>query len=576
MLRDGSVEKIHKGFAKPAVRAARHAVHFPKWTCRFCKAFFAFMGTGMSLQLRDYQERCVASIAEYKSKGVLRQLVVAATGTGKSVIFSHLVSQEPGRSLVLTHRDALVEQAATHLERDLLGQTIGSINGRLKQYGARVSVGSVPTLCRDKNLAKTSQYDLVIVDECHLAQSKTFRKVIDHVCHENTLLVGFTATPNRADGKGLAGVFDEIVFEYPLIQATNEGWLAPLKTYEIALDCDMSGLKMKTEQGERDVNLDDLQNVMEASRWCEHVAGEWQKLASDRLTLAFTPRVKMAYDLADQLCGMGYRAAAMDGSTDRGHQKRMKEQFKRGEIQVLASCDLLNIGVDLPPTNAILMARPTKSFTVFSQAIGRGTRLSPGKTNCLLLYVKGIGDFDFQTPASLIGTKEVKDGETLTEAAERDEEEKEAVRQMEIRLLDGRAVTIETDLLGRTKTSKGFQWQIDTVSKWARLRTSAEHFWIHKRDGVYEYGARTDATFGAVVATYPEAREACEARAKELIFGDKNAPWRQKLASDNQVKLLLKHNLIPFDTAESITKGEASDLLVPLFERWNKAKGKAA
>lgn len=74
MLRDGSVEKIHKGFAKPAVRAARHAVHFPKWTCRFCKAFFAFMGTGMSLQLRDYQERCVASIAEYKSKGVLRQL----------------------------------------------------------------------------------------------------------------------------------------------------------------------------------------------------------------------------------------------------------------------------------------------------------------------------------------------------------------------------------------------------------------------------------------------------------------------------------------------------------------------
>lgn len=537
------------------------------------------------MKLRDYQQKCVQSVADYKAKGILKQLVVAATGTGKSVTFSHLVANEPGRSLILTHRDALVDQAATHLERDLPGQTIGRINGRLKQYGARVSVGSVPTLCREQNLEKTGQYDLVIVDEAHLAASKTFRKVIDHVCHEKTLCCGFTATPNRADGKGLAGVFDEIVFEYPLIEATKDGWLAPLKTYEIALDCDMSGLKMKTEQGERDVNLDDLQNVMEASRWCEHVAGEWQKLASDRLTLAFTPRVKMAYDLADQLCGMGYRAAAMDGSTDRGLQRKMKEQFKRGEIQVLASCDLLNIGVDLPPTNCILMARPTKSFTVFSQAIGRGTRLSPDtrKTNCLLLYVKGIGDFDFQTPASLIGTKEVKDGETLTEAVERDEEEKETVRQAEIKLLEGRAVTVETDLLGRVKTKPAFQWRINAEKKHAALILPKFRAAIKKvpvPGDLLPYALMLSGDDGVVrtswFATYPEARQAGENAAKQSLFDDKDAPWRRKPASDSQKLLLLKKNLITVEQSETITKGEASDLLAPLFERWNKTKGKAA
>lgn len=526
---------------------------------------------------RPYQTECLDAIRDAHQRRTLAQLVAMATGTGKTSIFALLIqemleSRQARNAIVVAHRDALITQAAERIASVVPWSKMGIVKASQKQWGAQVVVGSVQTLVRKSNLARCPKYDLVIVDEAHRAASRSHRAVIQQACHPETLLCGFTATPNRSDGIGLSKVFDEIVYEYPLLQAIEDGWLAPIVPYEVGLACDLSNLKMKREDGELDVNLDQLEEVMTAANWYQFVAEEWRRRAPDRLTLAFTPRVKMAYRLAEYMRGMGVNAAAMDGSVDQSAQRRMREQFKRGEIQTLVTCDLLTEGVDLPPTNCILMARPTKSFTVFSQTIGRGTRQSPetGKVDCIVLYVRGVGAFDFCTPASLIGVREVRDGETLQKAKQRElKEDQDRATQEELpEVVEGQVVSRKVDLFNGNRPQERkpfFQWEMYPERRRAILRVAGRtlEIWRESADGPYRF-ADMDWHGKLEGQTWDkrEAKAACEAEARRILFGDQPA-------SEKQIDLMTKHR-IRFQPG--VTKAEASTLLQPLFDRWERAR----
>src|SRR5262245_19762250 len=152
------------------------------------------------ITLRDYQQAGIDAIFAAYHRGVRAMLLAAATGAGKTVLFANMVSRRPGRALVLAHRDRLIQQAAAKLGAVLPVSDLGIVMADQNRVHARCVVASVQTLARSRRLAMLPQFDTVIVDECHRSAAKTYQRILAHVRHRETLLLGVTATPSRSDG----------------------------------------------------------------------------------------------------------------------------------------------------------------------------------------------------------------------------------------------------------------------------------------------------------------------------------------------------------------------------------------
>lgn len=530
------------------------------------------------MQLRDYQQAGIDAIFEALGRGVRRQLLAAATGAGKTVLFAYLVNQylsRGARALVLAHRDRLIRQAADKIGKFVPWSQIGIVMADQNRLHAPCVIASVQTLARQRRLSPMAQFDLVIVDECHRSAAKTYQRILAHVCDSETLLLGVTATPSRTDGISLDKVYNEIVYQVGILDLIERGYLVPLRGQRITIEADFSKLKTKTNtDGINDYRQDEVCELMDKANWFEKASEGWLKYAADRRTIAFVPRVAMAHRLAEHLRGQGVRATALDGSTPQSIQRQALAQFERGEIQFLSSCDLLTEGVDLPSANCALFARPTKSRIVYSQAIGRITRLSPetGKVDGLVLDMVGATNkFDLVTLGDLFGLKKLKDGETIAEALDREKEEDEAAAEQMIppEIAEGKVVGREVNLFGgrEQKARKLFEWQVRKEERRATLNVAGHRFeiWRDRTSDDYQFADMAwKSNFAGFAPEYHEAKALCETEAKRVLFGDKDAPWRSAPASEKQVNLLLKFK-IPF--GPNITKGEASDLLDARFKK---------
>lgn len=527
------------------------------------------------MKLRPYQSEGIqASLAAY-DRGVHRQLGVLPTGTGKTILFSHLIQARPGRALVLAHRDRLIQQAFEKIRGVLPLQELGIVKAEQNRKHARCVIASVQTLARESRLRQMPTFDTVIIDEAHRAAAKIYRRIIGHVCDERTLLLGVTATPDRADGKGLDHVFDEIVFEMGLLEAIEQEYLCDLTAIQVQIDADFSQVHTKTNtDGINDYKAEEVCELMEAGNWFTHITNGWIEHARDRRTIAFVPRVKMAYRLAEHMRERGIRAAALDGASEIGTQRATVAQFEAGQIQVLVNCDLFVEGADIPSINCVLWARPTKSRVVYSQGIGRGTRQSPetGKTDCLILDMVGATNrLDLCTAASLIGARSLRPGESLLAAVKRErKEDQDRAEQQELleearRDAGGNLISEQVDLFGREKVRKhGFEWEVYREQKLAILRSAGKTFEIWKNGDEYEFA---DMGWRPVIQgrtpDYHEARKKCEQAAREILFGSQ-AKWRSKPASDKQINLMTKLRIY---FPPGITAGEASNLIDQKLKR---------
>ncbi|HEY7184332.1 MAG TPA: DEAD/DEAH box helicase [Blastocatellia bacterium] len=532
------------------------------------------------MELRDYQQAGIDAILDALGRGVRRQLLVAATGAGKTVLFAYLVNQylaRGARALVLAHRDRLIRQAADKIRKFVSWSQIGIVMADQNRLHAPCVIASVQTLARQRRLAVMPQFDLVIVDECHRSTAKTYQRILAHVCDSETLRLGVTATPSRSDGIGLDKVYDEIVYQVGILDLIERGYLVPLRGQRITIEADFSKLKtQKNADGVSDYKADEVAEIMDKANWYEKAAEGWFKYAADRRTLAFTPRVAMAHQLAEYMRGQGVRAIALDGSTPQGVQRQALSTFERGEVQFLASCDLLTEGVDLPSANCALLARPTKSLTIYSQTVGRITRLSPetGKIDGLVLDMVGSTKrFDLVTLGDLFGLRSLKDGEDVREAKKREQKEDEeaAAEQLELpELAEGEVVGREVNLFERRQPigKPPFEWEINTEAKRSRLKAAGHTFEIWREGSSAWYGF-TDMHWQGFIqgrtTDYREARAKIEAEARRLIYG----PWANDPASEKQIKLLTR-NKIQF--RPNITKAEAKELLQPIFDRIDRAK----
>jgi superfamily II DNA or RNA helicase len=327
---------------------------------------------------------------------------------GKTVVFSDVVRQrvsQGSRCLILAHRGELLSQAAEKLEAStglkcsLEKAESRSMEGEAKHF--RVTAASVQTMSRDSRLRlfPHDRFSTIVVDEAHHAISESYLKVIGHF--PRAKLLGVTATPDRGDMKSLGEVFESLAYEYSFARAVREGWLAPIRAQTVPLQIDLRGVPMQNG----DWQLEGVATALDP--WLWQIASAVRERCKGRKTLIFLPLVETSKKFASMLRSLGVRAAEVNGSSkDRAGKL---EAFERGEYDALCNALLLTEGYDCPSIDAIVCLRPTKMRSFYSQMVGRGTRLSPGKKELLLLdFLWMVERHQLCRPAALMSKNEAQ------------------------------------------------------------------------------------------------------------------------------------------------------------------------
>ncbi len=338
------------------------------------------------LSLRPYQVQAVTAALEQLVEN-RSTIIVAATGTGKTAMFGEIARSWPGRVLVLAHRDELIQQGATRL-RTQAGRRVGI--EKADQYadvGAEIVVASVQTLCRDDRLARfgPNGFGLVIADEAHHYVAKSYKKILDYFTAAKVL--GVTATPDRGDRLALGQVFDSVAMVYDIEDAIKDGYLCQIRATSVWCE-DMSLENVKTTAG--DLNQGDLDAVMSTEKVLHEVAKPTIELAGGRRTLVFTTSVENAHRLAEVFCRYKPESArSVDGVMPMEQRRRVLADHQAGRFQYLVNVGIATEGYDDPAISCVAIGRPTRSRALFCQMVGRGTRLSPGKEDLLVLDFVG-------------------------------------------------------------------------------------------------------------------------------------------------------------------------------------------
>lgn len=596
--------------------------------------------------LRPYQSEALAAIDDAYRAGVRRQLLSGATGCGKTEIFTALIESKIAageNSLVLAHRDRLVTQAAERIRRHVGFGQVSLVNADGKDWWSPCVVATIQSAATEKQMRRAPQFQNIIVDECHRSNAGSYKKVIEQMLAPGGLLLGVTATPNRTDKKGLVPqIYEQCVYEIDMQSLIDQGYLSKVVGKEIKLPIDFSRIKTQVStEGIRDYKADEIKAAFEQANWLERITEGWKLLASDRRTIIFVPPgvvdgrgCGMAHSLAEYMRLHGIAAAAVDGTTRQSEQDRVIADFTSGAIQVLVNVNIFTEGLDIPPIDCVLFARPTTSSIIYSQAIGRGTRLFPGKENCLVIDVTGITEQLAKDGQSLMTLGRVlpTEEQIQSEKALRIKAAKELIRKLwrkrvtlklidntldvrgpigpkdrrkiedleleikevlaardaksneeesdqgERRPVNGNLLTSETIEIREIdfeRAAMRFKWQIDPVDRVAILEYGGAEYKIKRPDpqGDYIYGDPAAGLEGRA-NSYPEAKSAVE-----RYIAAYEIRKRQIFSNPNAPWRMAPMtdrqkeilNKFRIPYGATTTKGQASDLINAAFNRRKRA-----
>lgn len=333
------------------------------------------------MELRPYQQAAKAAVLDEWDRGVDKTLLVLPTGTGKTIVFSAVTEEavkRGGRVLILAHRGELLEQAADKLEKSTgLRSSLEKAESSCLGSWYRVAVGSVQSLQRPSRLDRFAPdyFSTIIIDEAHHCLSDGYQRVLEHFSAAKVL--GVTATPDRGDMRSLGQYFETLAYEYTLVQAIRDGYLSPIKALTVPLRLDLSSVGVQNG----DFKVGDLGTALDP--YLDAIADEMLKNCADRKTVVFLPLVKTSQKFRDILNAKGFRAAEVNGESD--DRAEVLRDFEAGKYNVLCNSMLLTEGWDCPSVDCVIVLRPTKIRSLYSQMVGRGTRLYPGKDHLLLL-----------------------------------------------------------------------------------------------------------------------------------------------------------------------------------------------
>ncbi|MGO9222617.1 DUF3427 domain-containing protein [Mycobacterium sp.] len=357
----------------------------------------------IELRLEPFQDRLLEQISLSRGRGHHRNLLVSATGTGKTVMaavdYARLRDNLPrSRLLFVAHRNEILDQSLATFRYALRDASFGEkwAGGSRPQRFDHVFASIQSLNAANLNDLAPDHFDVVIVDEFHHAAAPSYRKLLDHV--KPVELIGLTATPERSDDLSILHWFDDrIAAELWLWDAIDQQRLSPFMYFGIHDGLDLTDIPWRRGQGYDVEALSNLYTSTDA--WARTVLHEVLRLADDPATmraLGFCVSIEHAQFMAKHFNNAGVPAVAVWGDSSPADRTAALQDLAAGKIRVVFSVDLFNEGVDVPAVDTVLMLRPTESPTLFLQQLGRGLRRSTGKTFCTVLDFVGAHRREFR------------------------------------------------------------------------------------------------------------------------------------------------------------------------------------
>lgn len=484
------------------------------------------------MDLRPYQQEARERVQQEWDAGRKKTLLVLPTGCGKTIVFSKIAEdrvKSGDKVLILAHRGELLQQAADKIKKST-GLNCSVEKAEQTSLGAyeRITVGSVQSLQRPARLEqfKNDHFGTIIIDEAHHAISNGYQEVLAHF--DSAKVLGVTATPDRGDMKSLGSYFESLAFEYKLPQAIKEGYLCKIKALTIPLKIDLS--KVGVQAG--DFKAAEISSALDP--YLEQIAEEMTKHCQDRKTVVFLPLIATSKKFCALLNNKGFKATEVNGNSIDRDEKL--EDFAKGKYNVLCNSMLLTEGWDCPDVNCVIVLRPTKVRSLYSQMVGRGTRLAPGKDDLLILdFLWHTERHELCRPAHLIAEREevakrmTQDIEQEGEAI--DIEEAEAKAEEEVIRDREEALAKELAAMRRKKMKLVDPLQYE-------MSIQAEDLANYQPTFAYEMGPATEKQLAALekFGILPDAIQNCGQAGKIL---DKLAARRNAgLSTPKQIRFL--------------------------------------
>jgi superfamily II DNA or RNA helicase len=361
------------------------------------------------VQPRPYQQHAIEAVRS-GFDNFSKLLGVAPTGSGKTVLFSHIAKNRlPERTLILAHREELIDQAI-----DKLFKATGIRAEKEKaefaaSLSASVVVASIQTMQRRLEKWPQDHFGLVVCDEAHHSISSSWRSVLSHF-DSNADVLGVTATPDRGDKRNLGSYYENIAFEISLFDLIHDGFLSRITIKSVPIEIDLKGVS----QVAGDYDQSELGQRLEP--YLHRIALAIREHASFRKVLVFLPLIHTSQLFVEECRKVGIAAGHVDGYAE--NRREILTSFARGEFDLLSNAMLLTEGYDDPSIDCVIVLRPTRSRSLYSQMVGRGTRISPVKENLLLLdFLWMHQKHNLIRPAHLIA-KSDDEAEVITKIAE--------------------------------------------------------------------------------------------------------------------------------------------------------------
>lgn len=341
---------------------------------------------GSQLALKMHQKQALAALAAMRDNAETIALLYHATGTGKTVTAVLDAKRLGKRTLFLAHTMELVDQAADTFRAFWPEVTVGRYVERTKEDDAFVVCGSIQSVALNLEHFQADDFGYLIIDEAHHAAADTYQKVLAYFTPAFTL--GLTATPERADDVDILDIFKHTAHKLDIQTAVEIGELVPVRCIRIHTNIDLTKVRFNSVQ----YNIRDLESKIYVPERNQLIVDTWLRYVGDKRTVIFCASVKHAQEIAERLHQAGVAAAAVSGASKASERRELLARFEAGSLKVLCACDLLNEGWDCPATEVLFMARPTMSKVLYTQQLGRGMRLAPGKESLMV--------FDFVDNAS--------------------------------------------------------------------------------------------------------------------------------------------------------------------------------
>ncbi|KAL9114486.1 MAG: hypothetical protein Q9227_001567 [Pyrenula ochraceoflavens] len=548
------------------------------------------------VKLRQYQEECIQSVLAHINNGEKRLAISLATGGGKTVVFTQLIDRIPpknssaNRTLIIVHRRELLEQAARHCEQAYPHKKIEVEMANSHASGmADITVASIQTLVKPDRLRKfrPDEFKLVLVDEVHHIVAGSYLRVLEHFrlklppgelssqiksrkeqFKDAPTLVGVTATASRFDGLSLGAALDQIVYHKDFLDMIEEKWLSPVKFTTVKTFAKLDEVKIN-QTG--DFSTAPLSKAVRTTECNDITVRTWMKEAKGRTsTLVFCVDIAHVEALKAAFRDIGIDARAVTSKTTIYERSHVLDIFRNGKFPVLLNCGVFTEGTDIPNVDCVLLARPTRSRNLLIQMIGRGLRLSPSKTDCLVIDMVSAASVGVITTPSLFGL----DPDVLVK-----HESIESLREMKTRLSAESMERKEADNMDRfDEIMQSTKYQsvydlIDDTRNERHIRVLSNNAWVAVGPEQFVLGGRDSGklsvAFDAVMAAkFPahvqkESRQlerrqpdnvSLDAQASEVFRGEVLGPKLWKVYYRRPMKEVDTESKIPFTRPSLVAK----------------------